>query len=388
MMEKRPARLLAAAALASLALIVAGCGSSASPGPSGGSAPSTPTGLAVSGSPTADSVSLTWDAASGASGYRVYRSTDQSVYAQAGADVASGAAFSDSGLAPSTTYYYEVSAFNASGESPRSSQVSAATAASGGGSGAAAIWYGRTFNNATVTGMELYEAVAGGPDVHKFSYTDFDHNCGTGILVGSAFYYTSGGNIYQLVAGSGNDVLIMSAADFDHTAVDVFWLGTSFGYTSYDSGTAKYYAYRLVAGASNDVQLFAPSDFDLAPATYGGGRVAGGGNLYYKAGTTVGDLGWYRLSSGTDAKVVGYGDYDVAGNFSTENYTGAGNIYARDDYTHGGLVKIVAGTGNDAAAMAAAELDGDLPNSVDGTGVHYAKPDVVNGGYGFYVDQN
>jgi chitinase len=93
----------------------------------GPSVPPTPSGLVVSGT-TSSSVSLSWNASSGATGYNVYRG---------GSKIASvsGTSYTDSGLSASTTYSYAVSATNSAGESAKSSAVSATTASSGGGGG-------------------------------------------------------------------------------------------------------------------------------------------------------------------------------------------------------------------------------------------------------------
>ncbi|OLB79652.1 MAG: hypothetical protein AUI14_09665 [Actinobacteria bacterium 13_2_20CM_2_71_6] len=81
--------------------------------------PPTPTGLAVTGT-TSSSVSLSWSASNGATGYNVY---------QGGAKVASvgGTGTTVSGLAASTTYSFSVSATNSAGESAKSAAVSATT---------------------------------------------------------------------------------------------------------------------------------------------------------------------------------------------------------------------------------------------------------------------
>lgn len=87
-------------------------------------APPSPTGLTVSGT-SASSVTLAWNASSGASSYNVYRGSTK-------VGSPSTTAYTDNGLAASTTYSYRVSAVNASGESPQSGTVSATT---GSGSG-------------------------------------------------------------------------------------------------------------------------------------------------------------------------------------------------------------------------------------------------------------
>jgi len=96
-------------------------------------APSTPTGLAVSGTPKKDSISLVWSAVSGADGYRLYRAASQTgSYSKVGSDIA-GTNYTDAGLSSNTTYYYEVSAYNDKGESDKSAAVEAKTVSDGGG---------------------------------------------------------------------------------------------------------------------------------------------------------------------------------------------------------------------------------------------------------------
>jgi fibronectin type 3 domain-containing protein len=88
--------------------------------------PAAPTGLtATPGSP--GSVTLAWTAStSNVAGYNVYRSTASGAYTSTN-KIASVAApgFMDSGLTSGTTYYYVVTAVDASGnESPFSTEAS------------------------------------------------------------------------------------------------------------------------------------------------------------------------------------------------------------------------------------------------------------------------
>jgi poly(3-hydroxybutyrate) depolymerase len=83
-----------------------------------------PASLAVSAT-TSNSVSLTWTAASGASGYNVYRNGAR---VNAGAIAATG--YTDTGLAASTSYSYQVSSMSGSGESALSGAVSGTTKSS------------------------------------------------------------------------------------------------------------------------------------------------------------------------------------------------------------------------------------------------------------------
>jgi fibronectin type 3 domain-containing protein len=88
------------------------------------SVPPTPTGLTATSGNT--QVALNWSSSSGATSYNIYRSTtsggEGSTPYQTGVTSTS---FTDTGLTNGTTYYYEVSAVNAAGQSPVSSQVSA-----------------------------------------------------------------------------------------------------------------------------------------------------------------------------------------------------------------------------------------------------------------------
>ncbi|MFE2385512.1 endo-1,4-beta-xylanase [Streptomyces misionensis] len=100
--------------------------------PGGGSdttAPSAPTGLAVSGT-TSSSVSLKWTAATdnvGVTGYDVYRGSTK-------VGSTTSTSYTDSGLSASTSYSYTVKAKDAAGNiSAASSAVTATTAAGGGG---------------------------------------------------------------------------------------------------------------------------------------------------------------------------------------------------------------------------------------------------------------
>ena len=89
-------------------------------------APVAPTSLvAAAGN---QQVSLTWTASSGATSYHVKRATASGgPYTQVGAPATTS--YSDPGLTNGTTYFYVVSALNATGESANSNQASATPAA-------------------------------------------------------------------------------------------------------------------------------------------------------------------------------------------------------------------------------------------------------------------
>lgn len=81
--------------------------------------PATPAGFAVTGT-TNTSISLGWNASSGATGYRVYEGTTQRA-------TTTGTSTTITGLGTCTTHSYQVTAYNANGESARSAAVTAVT---------------------------------------------------------------------------------------------------------------------------------------------------------------------------------------------------------------------------------------------------------------------
>lgn len=138
--------------------------------------PAVPTGVtavAVSSS----QIDVAWQDVSGESGYRVQRSLDGvSGWAQVattGADIAS---FSDTELTASTTYWYRVVAYNASGDSAPSAVVSATTQAvadteppstptklraTGAKSKVNLSWTGSTDSGSGVAGYRIYRSNTG-----------------------------------------------------------------------------------------------------------------------------------------------------------------------------------------------------------------------------------
>ena len=90
--------------------------------------PATPTTLSVVAQAGETPVSVTWSAVSGATSYKLYRSTVSSVgYAQIGDDEILVLVHGDTGLSVSTEYYYRLEACNFDGCSAPSSPVSVTT---------------------------------------------------------------------------------------------------------------------------------------------------------------------------------------------------------------------------------------------------------------------
>ncbi|MEU6242760.1 glycoside hydrolase family 6 protein [Streptomyces sp. NPDC047024] len=132
-------------------------------------APTAPTGVAVSAT-TADSVSLTWRAATdntGVTGYDVYRDGVRT-------GSVTGTSYTDTGLSAATTYAYTVKAKDAAGNlSAASAAVSATTKASGGGGGSTGLKAQYKNNDSSATdnqirpGLQLVNSGSGAVDLSK-----------------------------------------------------------------------------------------------------------------------------------------------------------------------------------------------------------------------------
>jgi fibronectin type 3 domain-containing protein len=156
-------------------------------------APAAPTGLAATGGN--GQVSLSWSASAGASSYNVYRATTsggETLY-QSGV---SGTTFTDSTVTNGTTYYYEVTAVNAGGESAMSNEAFATPqvpapptptglSATGGNAQVSLQWSAST----GATSYNIYRSTSSGGEtlyqsgVNSTSYTD------TGVTNGTTYYY-------------------------------------------------------------------------------------------------------------------------------------------------------------------------------------------------------
>jgi fibronectin type 3 domain-containing protein len=109
-------------------LLTAAVDGRTSPGGSG-AVPGVPAGLTIT-AVTSNSISLSWGAVSGVSGYRIYcANSADGAFTQAGTSAANS--YTDFGLSPVTTYYYKVSALNGAGEGALTQAVNAQTEAEG-----------------------------------------------------------------------------------------------------------------------------------------------------------------------------------------------------------------------------------------------------------------
>jgi fibronectin type 3 domain-containing protein len=161
--------------------------------------PTAPTGLTATAGNA--QVMLAWTASTGATSYNVKRSTTNgSGYAQVGTSATP--AFTDSGLTNGTTYFYVVSAVNAAGASPNSSQASATPAlpvtppaaptnlqAAASNAQVSLTWTA----SAGATSYNVKRATtSGGPYATIKSVTATNYS-DTGLTNGTAYYYVVSG---------------------------------------------------------------------------------------------------------------------------------------------------------------------------------------------------
>ena len=161
----RSIRIVAIACLATLPIVLPGCGSYES----GSTAPPAPPTAPANLQATAGNaqVSLAWSASAGATSYHVKRSTiNGSGYTQIGAPTATN--YMDTGLANGTTYYYVVTALNSAGESNNSSQA-LATPANAVADVIITVDPTKTkFISPYIYGINFYNGVSGAPPLLTF----------------------------------------------------------------------------------------------------------------------------------------------------------------------------------------------------------------------------
>lgn len=156
-----------------------------------GHAPPPPTDLTAT-APLDSQVALSWQAVRGAIGYHLYRSTTAGNETLLQTNIP-GPTFEDSGLRHGQTYYYVVTAVNASGESGKTAEVSAVTKAAppanlhanAGDSQVFLSWNA----SPTATGYRVYRDTLGGAGgatnflVAGTRFTD------TNLVNGTGYYY-------------------------------------------------------------------------------------------------------------------------------------------------------------------------------------------------------
>jgi hypothetical protein len=143
--------------------------------PAAGTPPAAPVG--VSAIPGDRHVTLNWNAATGATSYRIYRALTSGGQGTTALSTVSGTTYLDKDLTNGTSYYYRVSAVSSVGEGPRSAEVSATPNASTSGNltavgrvaAGSSAWYGELnvllSNGAPITALTIEITVQKTPGV-------------------------------------------------------------------------------------------------------------------------------------------------------------------------------------------------------------------------------
>ncbi|MEU0753504.1 chitinase [Streptomyces albogriseolus] len=304
-------------------------------GPDGGgggdpepTVPATPAGLTVSGT-TASSVTLAWNAVSGATGYTVYRDGTR-------VTAVTGISATVTGLAASTSYSFQVAAANAAGESAKSAAVTVRTRDNGGGGGGdlprhAVTGYWQNFDNGAAV-----QKISDVPDQYDIIAVAFADATGTPGAV--TFNLDSAGlNGYTVdqfkadvrakqaagkkviisVGGEKGTVAVNDSASATNFADSVYALMREYGFDGVDidlenglNATYMTQALRALSAKAGPSMILtmAPQTIDMQSTSNSYFRTA----LNVKDILTVVNMQYYNSGSmlGCDGKVYSQGSVD------------------------------------------------------------------------------
>lgn len=303
-------------------------GGGTDPGPS---IPGAPAGTIVSGQ-SASALTLSWNAVGGAAGYYVY---------QDGArvqTVTSGASTQITGLAASTSYSFQVSAYNAAGEGAKSAPVTGTTTGTGPGPGPgpavpkhALTGYWQNFNNGAT--VQKISDVSAQYDIIAVSFADATTTPGAitfnldsaglgGYTVAQfkadiAAKKAAGKSVILSIGGEKGTISVNDPASANNLANSAYALMQEYGFTGIDidleNGLNPTYmtqalrALSAKAGASLVITM-APQTIDMQSTQGGYFKTA----LNIKDILTVVNMQYYNSGSmnGCDGKVYSQGSVD------------------------------------------------------------------------------
>ncbi|WP_445516600.1 chitinase [Streptomyces sp. NEAU-174] len=337
-------------------------------GDPGDPVPGAPSGLKA-GAVTSSSVDLSWSPVTGATGYNVYR--DGSKVQSVG-----GTSATVTGLAPSTSYQFQVTATNAAGESPRSAAITATTSAGGDGGGGtvpkhAVTGYWQNFNNGAA--VQKLRDVQDQYDIIAVAFADatgtpgaVDFTLDPAVGYGSEQQFkddikakqAAGKSVVISIGGQNGTVSINDSASANNFANSVYALMREYGFNGVDidlenglNATYMTQALRSLSAKAGSglVITMAPQTIDMQSTSNAYFQTA----LNIKDILTVVNMQYYNSGSmlGCDGKVYSQGSVDFL--------TALACIQLE-----GGLSPSQVGLG--------------LPASTRGAGSGYVSPTVVN----------
>lgn len=332
--------------------------------------PGTPAGLTV-GTTTSSSVSLSWNAVSGATGYTVYRGGTK-------ATTSTGTSATVTGLAADTAYQFSVSATNSAGESVKSAAVSGRTAKADGPGPVTSVpkhavtGYWQNFNNGAT--VQKLSDVPANYDIIAVSFADATATPGAvtfnldsaglnGYTVAQfkadiKAKQSAGKNVIISIGGEKGTVAVNSDASATAFADSVYALIQEYGFNGVDidleNGLNATYMTKALRSLSSKagsglVITMAPQTIDMQSTS----------GEYFKAALNIKDIltvvnmQYYNSGSmlGCDGKVYSQGSVDFL--------TALACIQLE-----GGLAPSQVGLG--------------VPASTRGAGSGYVAPSIVN----------
>ncbi|MFJ9338092.1 chitinase [Streptomyces sp. NPDC101733] len=301
-------------------------GGGTDPGPT---VPGAPSGTSVSGQ-SSSGLSLAWNAVSGATGYHVYQGgvRVQTVSAP-GAQI--------TGLTPSTSYSFQVSAYNAAGEGPKSAPVTGTTTAGGGQNPNPAVpkhaltGYWQNFNNGAT--VQKISDVSSQYDIIAVSFADATttpggitfnlDSAGLGGYTVAQFKAdvaakkAAGKSVILSIGGEKGTISVNDSTSANNLANSAYALMQEYGFTGIDidlenglNPTYMTQALRSLAAKAGPslVLTMAPQTIDMQSTQGGYFKTA----LAVKDILTVVNMQYYNSGAmnGCDGKVYSQGSVD------------------------------------------------------------------------------